>query len=436
MERYDVVVIGGGISGVCAAIASGRMGLQTLLVDKEMMCGGVLTQSLVMPMMTFHSPRRQVVYGIGQEIVDRLVLMKGSYGHLPDPLGFVHTVTPFVAEKMREALLQLLREANVSVLLGCLCSEVRKEDNRVRSIRLISAYSQLDVEGSVFVDATGDGNIATKAGAPTLFHRQDCQPMTLMIHVSGVNKKEIRTYMKAHPKEFYLKKEYIGDYLAFSGFFTLSKKMEKAGINFKRDRLLFFETPFSDGEGVFNTTRYPGYAGDPFTLSGNQIKATLGVPSFIEFLKSEIPGFSRCQLVQTGIIGIRETNHVYGEKMLTKADILDYPEVNDSIACGAYPIDIHLSDDQLKTIYLKYPGEYSIPLRAIIPLGLDNVLLAGRAISADAEAFSAIRTSALASAIGHSAGVVAGLSVVERKQIRQLDYGFLRKKLLSEGVIL
>src|SRR5690554_4195077 len=112
--RGDVVVVGGGPAGISAAIAAGRLGCKTILLERYGFLGGMSTIAGVYPWMTFHTEGgRQVIFGLAQEIVDRLVKLGASPGHLRDTIGFVHTVTPFDGEAFKLLALDMLREANV-----------------------------------------------------------------------------------------------------------------------------------------------------------------------------------------------------------------------------------------------------------------------------------------------------------------------------------
>jgi hypothetical protein len=440
-KQYDVVVIGGGIAGVSAAITAARMGSSTLLIEKNMVLGGVLTQSLVMPMMTFHSKKRKTISGIGQEIVNKLIEVNGSPGHLKDPIGFVETITPFQPEKMKTVLLEMVEKSGADLLLGMTCSDVKVENNYIKEIYLCNEQSEMKVSSKIFIDATGSGNLAIKAGAPYVEgdgNRQNCQPMTLALHLSQIDKQTIVKYIRDNPSDFVSSDETDFNYLAVAGFFRKMNSIDKYEVKFKRDRLLFFELPFTDDQIIMNTTRYSGYAADPCELTNAQHLASRDIWNFLSFLRKEIPGFSNAEIVQTGCsIGIRETTHVKTEKTITVNDLTSKTTYPDSIAIGSYPIDMHLpSNGELKTLTLPYPGEYQIPLSSLFPKKLENVVLAGRALGADHLAFSAVRTSPLATATGMAAGVTAAYSIESDIPIKLLNSNILRSIITEIGGII
>ncbi|MDD4208300.1 MAG: FAD-dependent oxidoreductase [Mesotoga sp.] len=438
---YDVVVVGGGVAGVAAAIAASRIGARVLLLEKDMSFGGVLTSALVNPMMTFHSPARQVIGGIGQEIIDRLVSVQGSYGHIDDPIGFVKSITPFDPEKMKSSLIEMLVEEGVDFLFNSLVASVSREGDSISTITTESTGEKNRVNAQVFIDSTGGGNLSIRAGA--YYNIGDgspssCQPMTLVMRIGGVNREEIVSYVNGNRDDFVINEHTDLSYLGIAGFFSFMNRIDDYEISFKRDRLLFFEIPYHPGQIFMNTTRYPGYANTSKELTKAQSIGNIDVWRFMNFLKKEIPGFENSFLIQTGChIGVRETTHIVGDYVLKTNDLIDRRSFDDSIAVGSYPIDIHLPGSaELKTISIPYPGEYHIPMRSLIPKGLANVILAGRAISADHTAFSAVRTSPLATATGMAAGITAALAVKHRRLVRDVNIDLIRREIVEMGGIL
>lgn len=437
-KRYDVVVIGGGIAGVSSAIAASRQGARVLLLERSMSFGGVLTTALVNPMMTFHSPVRQVIGGIGQEIVDRLIGMKGSFGHIDDPIGFVSSITPFDPEKLKSVLICMLKEAGVNYMFGALVTDVFSKNRFVREVEVSTQSGRFTIKGSVFVDSTGEGNLSIRAGAGYFKGDGDqtsCQPMTLVMRIRGVDREVITSYVKDHREDFVLSDTTDLSYLGIAGFFSFMPRLRKYAVSFKRDRLLFFEIPSHPGEVFMNTTRYPGDGSNVIELTEAQSKGNCDVWKFMEFLKNEIPGFSNAALVQTGCsIGVRETTHVVGDYVIKVDDLLKRKQFADSIAVGAYPVDLHMPGSEgLKTMKIPFPGEYYVPLRALFPTGIENVVLAGRALSAEHLAFSALRTSPLASATGMAAGICAAMSLGSGLKVREVPFGSVQREIVRMG---
>ncbi|HML47517.1 MAG TPA: FAD-dependent oxidoreductase, partial [Clostridia bacterium] len=156
---WDVLVVGGGVSGVCAAVASARNGAKTLLVERYGFCGGTLTNAGVGPMMTFHAGARQVVGGLAQEIVDRLMARGASPGHVEDTTGYCATVTPFDAEQLKQVHDEMLAESGCRVLYHTWLAGARVEGGALQSVSVCNKAGLGELSASVYVDATGDADL-------------------------------------------------------------------------------------------------------------------------------------------------------------------------------------------------------------------------------------------------------------------------------------
>ncbi|PWJ95106.1 FAD dependent oxidoreductase [Oceanotoga teriensis] len=436
MKKYDVIIIGGGISGISAAISCSKLGLKTLIIEKNNNPGGVLTNCNVMPMMTFHSKKRQTIQGIGQEIIEELKKVKGTYGHLKDPIGFVESITPFKPEKMKLVLSNLIKKYKIDTVFGVIINEIKIEQNKINYISIINEYMEEHIKSLFYIDATGDGNFSVKAGAKKITQNSTPQPSTMVYKIKGINKEKIKDYVLKNKKNFTLNENTtaLKEYLAISGYFNEIKKFKDYNINFKRDRLLFFEIPFSTDEILMNTSRYNFDGTNPYEKTKNQLNSFKDTENFESFLKNEIYGFENINSIETSsIIGIRETFHVKGKKIIEYKDLLKKDININSIAVGAYPIDIHDSGSD-KIITKKTSEEYYIPFEALIPETVENISLAGRAISATSEAFSAIRTSPLACATGEAAGIIA-YTYIKNSKIEESSYKDIKNILDKRGII-
>jgi len=444
MLKYDVIVIGGGVAGVCAAVTASRRGLKTLIVEKHMNMGGVLTNSFVMPMMTFHSQKRQVIKGIAQEIVERLMEKNGSPGHIKDPIGFVPTITPFNPEIMKTVLFEMLCQGKVDVISGHICTTTVSRKSiqtiQVQQASVANEYTSIDLCADIFIDATGDGNFSIKSGAPYTIGdgpSQETQPMTLILRVGKINAQEITDYIRSNPGNFLFDEKTDFSYLAVSGYFQECSRCEKYNLNFKRDRLLFFQIPNFSDQVMINTNRYPGLSLNKFEHSKAHMDAVLGIENFMTFLRSEIRGFSDAVLLESApAIGVRESTHVCGISTLQMPQLMGDVKADEPVAIGSYPVDMHVSgSDELRVVTIPYPSEYQIDMKNLIPKNLSNVVLAGRAISADHLAFSAVRTSPLACATGQVAGLMAVLSATEKCPINFIKYKKLKLLLQEDGIV-
>jgi flavin-dependent dehydrogenase len=182
IDNYDVIVVGGGVSGSHAAIAAGRIGAKVLLIEQFGFLGGSLTAMGVGPMMTFHNRAgRQLVFGSPNEMVNRLVARGASPGHILDGTGYCSTVTPFDAEMLKVVLEDMVLEAEVDILYHTRSIEIDKEARKINSVFIHNKGGIQEVKADLFVDASGDSEIVKLSGVPFTVGRIEdnkSQPMT------------------------------------------------------------------------------------------------------------------------------------------------------------------------------------------------------------------------------------------------------------------
>lgn len=439
----DIVVVGGGPAGVNAAIAAGRSGAKTVLIEKYGFIGGMSTAALVYPWMTFHTTDgKQVIKGLAQEIIDRLMAMNASPGHLRDTVGFVNTITPYHPEIYKVLAVDMLKEAGVKLLFHSFVDHVETEDNRIQSVQLTSKSGRIDVKGKVFIDTTGDADLAYLSGAPCLQGRDGdklTQPMTMKFRMRGVDLAVVKQYMIDYPDEFY-KKTPIAELagLPLSGVLGYYKHWKEANLPINRDQVLFFTGPEAD-EVLVNTTRVQGLDGtDVEDLTEAEELGRKQVLMVAEFMKNNLPGFEKASISSVGAqIGIRETRRINGHYALQVDDVVQGRRFEDVIARSGYPIDIHdPSGKGVTAAWVEGDGAYDIPYRCLLPQKIENLLTAGRCISTTHEALATTRLTPSCMATGQAAGSAAGLAVKHGVLPAQIDIVELQSVLVQDGMVL
>lgn len=439
-KQWDVVVVGGGVSGCMAAFAAAKQGASTLLIERYGFLGGSLTNAGVGPMMTFHAGDRQVVTGLPQEMIDRLCKKNGCVGHIEDTTGYASSVTPFDAETMKIVLDEMALDYGVDVLFHAVLSDVKKEKDQILSVTVQTKGGALEIRGKVFIDASGDAMLSFAAGAHVLQGRDSdglCQPMTTNMKVSGVDIDALKNEIRKNPGNFNIRDLSALDRtprLSVAGFYREFNQAKQEGkLSTEREDVLLFETA-NPGEVIVNTTRIVRLNPvDPWDLSQAEYAGRKQAQELMQFFKNECAGFQNATLISTGVqIGVRESRRVVGDYILTAEDLLTSTKFADSVALGGYPIDIHNpTGAKTTTTYLK-PGQfYYIPLRSMIAQEFSNLLVCGRCLSATHEAGAAIRVTPIAMATGQAAGVAAGLSTVVGTVVRELAYEKLAEALVD-----
>lgn len=445
--HFDLIVIGGGISGTLASVSAAREGLDVLLVEETGCLGGALTSSGTGPMMTFHAGEKQVVRGITDELIERLKRKGLSVGHIPDSTGYTYTVTPFDAEGMKHELELMALEASVTILFHTMLASTVMLEGEVKSVTLLSCGKEFLVDAPLYIDATGDADLLAAAGVPLILGRESdhsTQPMTTNFRLGGVDISLIRRMMDEDVSIFPFLKNHPGREksavrLSCSGFQDIMKKGIKEGkITFDRDIVLFFETN-NRNEVIVNMTRITGLNPvDPVELSRAEIEGRRQVWELYAFLKENVPGFKNASLLSTGpSIGIRQSRNMVGVYTITAEDILEERVFDDRIAAYGYPIDIHSPDGtETKSIFLRDGGIYTIPYRVMVNSFVKNVMATGRLVSATFEAQASLRTSPCCGALGEACGIAASLAYKSGKSPCDIDIKALQKRLVECGAFI
>ena len=458
-RSYDVIVVGGGPSGFIAAIAAARQGAKTLVVEKYGFLGGMATSAALGPISPFHFGDEQVITGIPQEFVDRMMDLGGSTGHLrtTNPHGSGAYLCFYDREAYKWSALTLALEAGVTPLFHSFVSGVELDGDKLTGIQVTNKSGTQLYEAKVVVDATGDGDVAALAGAEFVMGRggddRAAQPSTMMFDMAGVDTAEVKKYMDEHPEDFEWASEMVAvrpykgtlpaDHFVGQGF----KKMVKDGLDsgelyLGRDTVLFLTTTHP-GVLHFNSTRIAGVDGtDAESLTLGEIDGRKQVMSLSEFLIKHMPGMQNARLIATGTqIGIRESRHILGEYVLNGDDVLHGVKQPDAVSRGYFPIDIHNikgkegynPDDPNAGKWTDLDDSYDIPYRALVPKRVDGLVIAGRTISATHEAHGSFRTQGGVMGIGQAAGVAAGLAAVDGVEPRKVDVPRLQEAIVAAG---
>lgn len=439
----DVVVVGGGPAGVNAALAAGRQGAKTVLIERYGFIGGMSTAALVYPWMTFHTLEgKQVIKGIAQEIVDRLMARGASPGHVRDTVGFVRTITPFHPEAYKVLAMEMFKEAGVKLILHSFVDEVKVEAERIRSVVLTGKSGRIEVKGRMFIDTTGDADVAYLSGAPCRQGRDEdhlTQPMSMKFRMRGVDLDKVKQYMLDQPDEFYSKTPFdeLPD-LPLTGVLGFYKHWQEAKLPINRDQVLCF-TGLEKDEVLVNTTRVQGLDGTNVEdLTEAEEQGRKQVMMVAEFMTKRLPGFENASISQVGAqIGIRETRRIEGQYTLEVDDVLSGRKFPDVIARSGYPIDIHdPSGKGVKAAWVQGDGAYDIPYRCLLPKRIVNLLVAGRCISTSHEALATTRLSPSCMATGQAAGTAAGLALKLGATPSSLSWQELKQVLIEGGALL
>lgn len=405
---FDVIEAGGGPAGLAAAVTASRQGARTLLIERCGFAGGMSTAALVNPWMAFHDRTgRRVVGTIAQEVVSRLVARGASPGHLRDTIGFVYSVTPFDLDHLRLLTDEMLRELGCSTLCHAEVIGVERSGPRVTGLVVQTSAGPRMFHAAVYVDATGDALLCHRTGLPmqTDATGRATQPMTMCFRMAGVDWDPIEQRMGENPSEFY--EGTLVGYRPITGVSGFLSIWAEGGLPVPRDRLLCFAGSRT-GQVYVNTSRTQGRDGtDPVDLSEAEIEGRQ-VSALVAFVRDRVPGFAASYLDALPTrVGVRETRRILGEHTLTAEDVMGGARFEDAVGRSAYPVDIHSSSNTGPMCSGAPSQPYAIPYRRLVPKGMDNLLVAGRCVSATHEGHASAGLTPTCFVTGEAAGAAA-----------------------------
>lgn len=444
----DVVVIGGGPAGMCAAISAAREGVSVILVEQSGACGGMATRGLVGPFMTCYDRegKNMIIRGIFEEVVDRMVERGFAIHPSEVHAGTAYTswivvghehVTPFEPEGLKLVMDEMLTESGVKILYHTDFLRPILENGAITGVLVSSKRGLETISAKVVIDCTGDGDVAYRSGVPYEMGNEELglmQPATMFFHICNTDPEAIEADIQANIHNFYRK-----DGVNYRSFhWRVSQAKENGDWSLKRVSIGLFQMPKPD-EWCVNTSRMMGVdSTDNESLTNAEIEGRRQVEEILNFLRKYVPGCENAKLKASGShVGIRESRHIQGEYRLTADDLLSAKVPEDSILLAANSVDVHGRFGPTSNEYVPINGDYyGVPYRSLIAKGVDQLLIAGRCVSADSTAAGAIRVMPPCMAMGQAAGTAAALAVKGSCSVRALDVQSLRAELKKNGAYL
>jgi hypothetical protein len=438
IAQVDVLVVGGGPSGVCAAVAAARVGMRTFLVEQYGFSGGMWTAGMVLTLAGFNSwlrPYHRCVDGIAGDWLRRAA----AIGCAEDNESWALNSDP---EGMKLAADRLLEDAGVEVLYHTWGAMPIMRDNRVIGAFIENVDGRSAILAKVSVDCTGNGDMIARSG--TKWEKgSKLQPMTMPFTIGSVKTKDQDIASSPRcipigPEPMILEGSILTSYA--SRRTDIEIQLEAMQEAQGRGELPLYGGPWFGGlhkDVVWvNTTRIVGDASVACELTRAEIEGRRSIPHFVDYFRRNIPGFEHTRLLQTSPqIGIRETRRLCGCYSLCGDDVRNNTSFEDAIGLGCWPIDIHpVNRAGIHAMYVPLP--FQIPYRCLVPCEVGGLLTAGRCISVDREALATIRVGATCGVTGHAAGAAAAVAVQERVEPAEIDRKSLQHILRDQGALI
>lgn len=414
MQRYDLIVVGGGFAGVGAALAAAREGMKVLLIDRHNCLGGTAVGSLVNPFMPY--------WTTDPDTNEKIPLAGGIFAEIVDAMkqqGYMTNDADFFDEGLKLVLNRMMLQAGIQLLFHSYLVDAQAENGYIQTVTVVNKSGKQTYFADYFIDATGDGDLAALCGCAWKLGRdkdQQCQPMSLCFRMAPVDtvlfKKEkpfLDQLFRQYQKEGKIKNILHG-ILAFG--------IAMPNVLHLNSTRLIHKNPL-----------------DAMELTEAEIEGRELVFELYHFLKSHSAACKESQLIMTASeIGVRESRKIIGDYCLTQEDLLACRKFEDSICACNYDIDIHSPDGGGASHYFFAPGEYyTIPYRCLTPKGMNNMLVAGRCISSTHEAQASFRIMPVCCCLGQAAGTAASLAKNNRCDIRKISISELQNLLVQHG---
>lgn len=442
----DIVVCGGGTAGAFAAIAAAEQGADVLLIEQFGSLGGTATNGLVVPMMHSHIDGDPGTSYLTVKVAERLAA-KGSAaasnGREFDPMALA-----FELETM-------CSEAGVKILYHTFIADVIKDGDRITSIVIANKSGLTRVDGKIFIDATGDGDVSVLAGAEYGKGNPETgvnQPVSLRYIVSGVDKKALGEFAKAHEKEkniqnghtVYTPPYYFYSAVTSSGVWTFTDIFDEAIANgdlTEQDKCYWqvFSMPGRNDALAFNNPEFfdDCDATDPEQMTRIQIRGKEAIARQMAFYKKYLKGFENAYVSDiAAMVGIRESRNIVCDHVLSATELLAKAKFDDAIAQSNYPVDIHGKQLNCKMVPpVDDKPFYEIPYRSLVVKGISNLMVAGRCLGAEFLAQSSLRVQLSVRSSGEAAGIGAAMALRNGISVHGVNGCDVREEMISRGAV-
>jgi hypothetical protein len=431
LMEADVVVVGGGTTGPIAAIAAARRGKNVVLIERFGSLGGILTLGLNT------KPSGTLLGGIPLELWDlaRSVGGAGADYMATTKTGGVKIASPTDPEVMKMLLTRMCVEAGVKILFETFVSGPVVEDGTVTGVIIEGKGGRQFVGAKVLIDCSADADMAVKANAPFVMgsggKEETMQPVSMYFIMKNVDLERLADWARTCddvPAQAIPSNSADLNYgLWLTGFNSMMKKFQAdTGIKLQRENITL---KTADGQLYVNATRVLGvdvFSPEQFTAA--ILECYRQIEGVVRFLHERVPGFEKARLGQVSpILGVRETRHIVGGYTLTGADSRGNTRFDDSIGADSSALDIH--DPKGGDVDFQSLPPYEIPYRCLVPQSVEQILVAGRCISADHDAHARSRNMPACMSTGQAAGIAAAIAIEDGVLVRDVSIKKLQQAL-------
>ncbi|RRH68374.1 FAD-dependent oxidoreductase [Falsigemmobacter faecalis] len=424
-HRPDVLVVGGGAAGIAAACAAARAGCSVLLTERFGFLGGTLTAVTLGGMCGGYGNGSdglfELVGGIYARICERLFRLNGA---LPVRRSARVHALPYDPNLMKLVTEELCREHGVELLYHTSAVAVHSTEDRITAVVLENRGGRSAVIPGMVIDCSGDGDIAAFAGAEfELGHDGHTQFSSSMFRASNVDTAAFSRLTREDMR-------------------AILEKVSAAEGELPRTAVALYPGPVA-GMVHFNATKLARPDGTPFNLTDPaelteaEQEGRRQAYRYLDVARRHLPGFEKAQIADIGpMVGIRETRRITGDYILTEEDVLNCVKPADTIACSAWPVEMHAPGRGTIWRHLPDGDYYGIPYRSLTVKGFANLLVSGRNLSATQTAQASARVSATCFAMGEAAGMAAAMALGTGGNSRAVSVPALIADLTDAGAVL